>query len=59
MQVTYGCSNNTCDFCGTYLDKPFAVRPFDEVVDDVLGLPSTVRTPRRRASSSPTATPWP
>ena len=43
VQVTYGCSNNTCDFCGTYLEKPFSVRPFDEVVDDVLGLPSTVR----------------
>jgi radical SAM superfamily enzyme YgiQ (UPF0313 family) len=43
VQVTYGCSNSTCDFCGTYLDKPFAVRPFDEVVDDVLGLPSAVR----------------
>ncbi len=43
VQVTYGCSNNTCDFCGTYLDKPFAVRPFDEVVDDVIGLPATVR----------------
>jgi radical SAM superfamily enzyme YgiQ (UPF0313 family) len=43
VQVTYGCSNNTCDFCGTYLDKPFAVRPFNEVVDDVLGLPSSVR----------------
>jgi len=43
VQVTYGCSNNTCDFCGTYLEKPFAVRPFDEVVDDVLGLPATVR----------------
>ena len=27
LQVTYGCSNNTCDFCGTYLGKPFAVRP--------------------------------
>ena len=43
MQVTYGCSNNTCDFCGTYLDKPFAVRPFGEVVDDVTALPATVR----------------
>jgi radical SAM superfamily enzyme YgiQ (UPF0313 family) len=43
LQVTYGCSNNTCDFCGTYLDKPFGVRPYGEVVDDVLGLPSTVR----------------
>ena len=48
MQVTYGCSNNTCDFCGTYLDKPFGVRPFDEVVDDVIGLPSSVRGRVRR-----------
>jgi radical SAM superfamily enzyme YgiQ (UPF0313 family) len=48
VQVTYGCSNNTCDFCGTYLDKPFAVRPFDEVVDDVIGLPSSVRGRVRR-----------
>jgi radical SAM superfamily enzyme YgiQ (UPF0313 family) len=43
VQVTYGCSNNTCDFCGTYLDKPFGVRPFDEVVDDVTALPASVR----------------
>jgi radical SAM superfamily enzyme YgiQ (UPF0313 family) len=48
VQVTYGCSNNTCDFCGTYLDKPFGVRPFDEVVDDVTGLPVTVRQRVRR-----------
>jgi len=48
VQVTYGCSNNTCDFCGTYLDKPFGVRPFDEVVDDVLALPSSVRGRVRR-----------
>ena len=48
MQVTYGCSNNTCDFCGTYLDKPFGVRPFNEVVDDVIGLPSSVRGRVRR-----------
>jgi radical SAM superfamily enzyme YgiQ (UPF0313 family) len=48
VQVTYGCSNNTCDFCGTYLDKPFAVRPFDEVVDDVTGLPVSVRQRVRR-----------
>jgi radical SAM superfamily enzyme YgiQ (UPF0313 family) len=48
VQVTYGCSNNTCDFCGTYLKKPFGVRPFDEVVDDVIGLPSSVRGRVRR-----------
>ena len=27
VQVTYGCSNACCDFCGTYLDKPFGIRP--------------------------------
>jgi len=48
VQVTYGCSNDTCDFCGTYLDKPFGVRPFSEVVDDVIGLPSSVRGRVRR-----------
>jgi radical SAM superfamily enzyme YgiQ (UPF0313 family) len=42
VQVTYGCSNNTCDFCGTYLDKPFAVRPRHEVEEDVRGLHETV-----------------
>jgi len=48
VQVTYGCSNNACDFCGTYLDKPFAVRPFDEVVEDVTGLPTSARQRVRR-----------
>ena len=26
LQVTYGCSHNTCDFCGTYPEKPFRAR---------------------------------
>ncbi len=43
VQVTYGCSNDTCDFCGTYAGKPFAVRPFEEVAEDVTGLPASVR----------------
>ncbi len=43
VQVTYGCSNATCDFCGTYLDKPFAVRPFEEIAEDVTGLPETAK----------------
>jgi radical SAM superfamily enzyme YgiQ (UPF0313 family) len=48
LQVTYGCSNNTCDFCGTYLDKPFAVRPPQEVEEDVRGLLESVKQRVRR-----------
>jgi radical SAM superfamily enzyme YgiQ (UPF0313 family) len=35
LQVTYGCSNNHCTFCGTYLDKPFQTRKVDDVLEDI------------------------
>jgi radical SAM superfamily enzyme YgiQ (UPF0313 family) len=38
LQVMYGCSYNKCTFCGMYTDKPFRVRPFAEVREDVEGL---------------------
>ena len=48
LQVTYGCSHNTCDFCGTYLEKPFRVRPYAEVTADVQGLPGWYKRECRR-----------
>ena len=34
VQVTYGCSHNTCAFCDMYKDKRFALRPMPEILED-------------------------
>lgn len=36
FQVTYGCSNNTCLFCGMYKMKKFKIRSFEDIRRDVL-----------------------
>jgi radical SAM superfamily enzyme YgiQ (UPF0313 family) len=48
LQVMYGCSHGDCAFCGSYLGKPFRVRPFSEVVEDIQGLPSGEKNRVRR-----------
>ena len=48
LQVAYGCPHNECTFCGTYLEKPFRVRPFSEVVEDITGLPPRTKQGVRR-----------
>ena len=34
VQVTYGCSHNTCAFCSMYKEKRFALRPMEEILED-------------------------
>ena len=35
LQVTVGCSANHCTFCGAYLNKPFAIKDFNEISSDI------------------------
>ncbi len=48
LQVMYGCSHGDCTFCGSYLGKPFRIRPFAEIKDDVQRLPTAVKSATER-----------
>lgn len=47
LQITYGCSHNDCTFCPTYLDKPFKVRPINEVLEDIETAQNAIPETRR------------
>ncbi len=35
LQVTVGCSHNRCEFCGTYRQKKFKIKPIERIENDL------------------------
>ncbi|MFC1809663.1 radical SAM protein [Candidatus Omnitrophota bacterium] len=47
LQITTGCSANSCTFCGAYLRKPFKIKPVEEIHTDILKYASRYPDTRR------------
>ncbi len=43
FQITVGCSQNGCTFCGMYKGKRFRVRPVEEIVAEIVAIPPHYR----------------
>ena len=44
FQITLGCSQNDCTFCGMYKGKRFHVRPPTEILAEIAAIPSSQRS---------------
>ena len=44
FQITIGCSQNQCRFCGMYKGKAFQVRPLQDILDEIRGIPVHYRS---------------
>ena len=44
FQITVGCSQNTCNFCGMYKGKSFSIRPVEEMLGEINGIPERYRS---------------
>ena len=43
FQITVGCSQNSCTFCGMYKGKRFSIRPVPEIIEEIYGIPESYR----------------
>lgn len=39
FQITIGCSQNSCTFCGMYKGKSFRIRPLPEIIEEIARIP--------------------
>jgi radical SAM superfamily enzyme YgiQ (UPF0313 family) len=49
FQITLGCSQNSCTFCGMYKGKKFRIRPVNEILQEIETIPAQYKPAINRA----------